>query len=120
MMVEFGRYALMGIITVFALALFCLIGFMVYSSLQEKKVKQTLKETPREDTLAEKIKNQFKVDDERKERFIHTKSGVSKTSVKQTRSAFAFKQDDAAKELSLESEFDNGLETPFISPEEKI
>lgn len=120
MMVELGRYALMGLITVFALALFGLIGFMVYSSMQEKKAKEVLKETPREDTLAEKIKNQFKVDDERKERFIHTKSGVSKTAVKQTRSAFAFKQEDAAKELSLESEFDNGPETSFIAPEDKI
>lgn len=120
MMVEFGRYALIGVIAIFALALFGFIGVMVRSSMQEKKAKQALRETPREDTLAEKIKNQFKVEDERKERFIHTKSGISRTPVKQTRSAFAFKSDDAAKDISLESEFDNGLETPFISPEEKI
>lgn len=120
MIVEFGRYALIGIIVIFALALFGFIGVMVRSSMQEKKAIQAMKETPREDTLAEKIKNQFKVEDERKERVIYTKSGISRTPVKQTRSAFAFKAEDAAKDISLESDFDNGLDTPFISPEDKI
>jgi predicted RND superfamily exporter protein len=120
MIVKFGPYVLMGVITVIALALAVLVGFLIYNSLQEKKAKEAAKVIPRDDTLAEQIKSQFKVDDERKERFIHTKSGVSKATVKSTRSAFSFQQEDAEKELSLESAFDNGPETSFLPPEEKI
>ena len=120
MMIEIGRYLLIGLIVIVGLGVFSLIGFMLYNSNEEKKAKQVIKEIPRADTLAEQIKNQFKVDDEQKERFIHTKSGVSKTSVKQTRSAFSFKKGDAEQGLSLESEFDNGPESSFLPPEEKI
>ena len=120
MMVKFGPWLLMGVITVFALALAVLICLLILNSLKEKKEKEARKILPRHDTLADQIKSQFKVEDEQKERFIHTKSGVSKVSVKPTKSAFSFQQDDAEKGLSLESEFDNGPETSFLPPDERI
>jgi hypothetical protein len=119
-MVEIGPYLLMGLIAIFGLGLAALIGFMVYSSMQDKKVKQTDRETPRADTLADQIKKQFHQEDARKERRIYTKSGVAKTSVKETRSIFSFRQDDAENEISLESEYDNGPEKPFLPPETRI
>lgn len=120
MMVQYGPYLLMGVITVFALALGVLVSLMVINSMNNKKDKEARKILPRDDTLADQIKSQFTVEDERKERFIHTQSGVSKARVKSTRSVFAFKQQDTETGLSLESEFDNGPETPFLPPEEKI
>lgn len=117
MMVQVGPYLLMGLIAIFGLGLAALIGFMVYNSMQEKKAKEEAKQRPRADTLADQIKSQFQVEDERKERMIFTKSGVTKATVKQTRSAFSFQQADAEKEISLESEFDNGPEKPLLPPE---
>lgn len=117
MMVQIGPYILLGVIVVFALGLLSLIGMMVHSSLEEKKAQQAAAETPRADTLAEQIKKQFQVEEDQKERVIYTKSGVAKTSVKQTRSAFSFQQDDAEPALTLESNFDNGVDNTFITPD---
>jgi hypothetical protein len=120
MMIEIGRYVLIGLIAIFAIGMAVLIGFMVRSSQQEKKAQQAGKETPRVDTLAEQIKNQFKVEEARKDRVIHTHSGIARTTLKQTSSAFKFKQDDADTGLSLESAFDNGPEASYIDPNDKL
>lgn len=118
-MVEIGPYLLMGVIGIFSLALIIFVGYMVYISREEKKALQSEKEAPRADTLAEKIKEQFKVEEVREDRVIRTKSGIAKTSLKQTRSAFSFKDEDAESGISLESDFDNGLQDFSLTPEEK-
>lgn len=115
MMVRIGPYILIGLIAIIAIGIGVLITLMLRSSMQEKKLQQAEKEAPRVDTLAEQIKNQFKVEEEKDERKIYTKSGVAKTSFKQTRSAFAFQEGDAAPSLSLESNFDNGPDNTFGS-----
>lgn len=119
MMVRIGPYMLMGMITVFMLGLGTLIVLMVMSSMRDKKAAQIQKESPRVDTLAEQIKNQFKVKDEENERRIYTKSGVSKTSVKETRSAFSFQETDAETGISLESEYDDGLDNSFLESDKE-
>lgn len=113
MMVRIGPYILIGLIVVIAIGIGVLIALMLRSSMQSKKLQQEEKEAPRHDTLAEQIKNQFKVQDDEDERKIYTKSGVAKTSFKATRSAFAFQQGDAAPGISLESNFDNGPDDTF-------
>lgn len=119
MMVQIGPYLLMGLITIFGLALAGLVGFMLYSSFKEKKAKEEADLTPRAETVADQIQKQYRVSDERKERRIHTKTGITKTSVKETRSVFTFQEADAENGLSLESEFDNGPEREFLAPDDK-
>jgi hypothetical protein len=119
MMVEIGPYLLIGLITVFGLALFALIGFMIYSSMNDKKAKQAISVLPREATVADDIASQYTEVVADKARVIRTGTGLATTKFKETRSAFTFKEGDAENSLSLESEFDNGPEISYLSPEEK-
>lgn len=113
MMVTIGPYILIGVVAIFALGVMTLIALMMIDSDKRKKALQAAKETPREDTVAEQIQKQFQQDDKNKERYIHTQSGVSKTSVKRTRSAFVFQNKDADTELTLDSDFENDTENPL-------
>lgn len=113
-----GPYVLMGIIAIIAIGVVVLVTLILQNDSKEKKARLALLEGPRTDTLADEIRKQFKEDDERKERLIYTASGMSKARVKETRSAFAFKEDKVEKGLTLDSEFDNGLDVSFdIQPD---
>jgi len=117
MMIEIGRYILIGVIALFALALFVFIGFMVHNSLKEKKAQEEDKLKPRADSIAELNAKQFTEIEQQKSRTIHTKSRITVAPVKETTSAFRFKQDDAEPNISLESQFENGPERTFLPDE---
>lgn len=115
-----GPYVLMGIIAILVIGLMVLVGLMLNDSAKEKKALLVAASGNQEDTLADEIRNQFKIEDDNKDRVIYTKSGVARTHMKQTRSAFAFKGDDAEQQITLESEFDNGLENTFENTDDKL
>ena len=119
MMIKYGPYILMGLIGVLAIGLAAFIGYMIYCEQRDKKARELKKVAPREDSLADKIKDQFKVVDKERERRIYTSKGM--VSVKPTRSAFSFAEPDPAeKGISLESPFEKRAQAPFVNPDENI
>lgn len=117
-MVQYGPWILSGILTMFAIAIFVLIGAMVKSSMDEKKARAAA--APKEGTLADQIVKQFQEEDARKERVLYTKSGLSSTGLKETQSFFAFAEDDEEKAITLDSDYDNGLEESPLDPDDKF
>lgn len=112
---EIGRYVLMGLIAVFAIGAVALIGILFLQGRKEKEVKDAIASVPKEDSLAEQIQKQFHEDDERKERLIYNKSGITRAKMKETRSAFSFETSDSDNNLTLESQFaDDDAKEPFI------
>lgn len=117
---EIGRYVLMGLIAVFAIGALVLIAVLFLQGRKDKEAKDAVASGPREDTLADQIQKQFHEDDERKERLIYNKSGITKTRMKETRSAFSFDTDDSDNNLTLESQFaDDDAKEPFIERSEE-
>lgn len=114
-MLTIGTYVLYGIIAIFGLGVLTIVILMVLNSSKEKAVAQELSVQPKETSLADQIQEQFKADDERKERIIYNQSGITKARMKDTRSAFSFASNDSDNELTLESQFaDDDFKEPFI------
>jgi predicted RND superfamily exporter protein len=112
---EIGRYVLMGLIAIFAIGALVLIAVLFLQGRKDKEVKEAFANTPKEDSLAEQIQKQFHEDDERKERLIYNKSGITRAKMKETRSAFSFDTGDSDNNLTLESQFaDDDAKEPFI------
>jgi Tfp pilus assembly protein PilV len=114
-MITIGPYILYGIIAIFGIGSLALAALLLLNSRQTKQDATDAAELPREDSLAEQIQKQFRADDERKERIIYNKSGITKATMKETRSAFSFENQDTDNELTLESQFaDDDVKEPFI------
>ena len=114
-MFSIGTLVLYVIIAAFA---FVSIGILVALFLDSRRAKEKAvkeAEKPRKDSLAEQIQKQFQDDEERKERVVYNKSGLSKATMKGTRSVFSFENNDADNKLTLESESaDDETTVPFI------
>lgn len=109
-----GYYVLLGIIGVLFVFSAGLIAMLMLNSRRNKAAAEVAKKQPKEATLADEIQKQFAEDDQRRERIIYNKSGITKTVMKETRSAFTFADDDDESSISLESgSADNDKELPF-------
>lgn len=114
-MLTIGTYVLYGIIAIFGLGVLTIVILMVLNSRKEKTYAQELSTQPKESSLADQIQEQFRAEDVRKERIIYSGSGITKATMKDTRSAFSFASNDSDNELTLESQFaDDDLKEPFI------
>lgn len=113
-MYSLGYYVLLGIIGVLFIFTAGLIAMLVLNGRRNKAAATVAKAQPKEATLAEEIQKQFAEEDERRERIIYNKSGITKTVMKETRSAFTFADGDDEDSISLESRSaDNDKELPF-------
>jgi lipopolysaccharide export LptBFGC system permease protein LptF len=114
-MLSIGTVVLYAIIALFA---FVSIGILVALFLDSRRAKEKATkeaEQPRKDSLAEQIQKQFQDDEERKERVIYTKSGISKATMRDTRSVFSFAGNDTDNKITLESQSaDDETAVPFI------
>ncbi len=109
-----GYYVLLGIIGILFVFSFGLMAMLTLNSRRKKAADEAAKQEPKEETLADQIQKQFAEDDKRKERIIYNKSGISKTTMKETRSAFTFANDDEETGISLDSAAaDNDKDLPF-------
>ena len=110
-----GYYILLGVIGLFAVGSLVLIIMVVLTNRREAKSKTEQLAQPQQASLAETIQKQFQETQVRKERLIHTKSGVTRAVMKETKSAFSFQGEDDETGISLDSEAaDNDKGTPFV------